>query len=354
MDDYPRVKLAAVQAAPFFLDRDRTVEHAAALIREAGRNGARVIGFPENFIPGHPYWYQFYNAYDPICRRFNVRYFRNAVEVPGDATRVLGEAARDAGAWVVIGVAEKDPGTYGTIYNTQLFFAPDGSLAGKHRKLAMTNTERLSQFQGDGSTLYTVPTEYGRLGALICGEHFNSLARNALLLEGEAIHVASWPAFGIRKGREWDHTMDVRVQFTALEGGLFVISAASVWTEDMKDVLELDEAARALFKTSGGHSGIVGPDGTYIAGPLDDEPGILYADADLSQVVAARVAYDMTGHYQRLDLFDLRVDRRALGPRSADAAERRGSSGPAGPAGPLAPPTPPVPADPSPVPSPRS
>ena len=324
MDEFPRVKLAAVQAAPFLLDRDRTVAHACELIREAGRNGAQIVGFPENFISAHPYWYQFYNAYDPIVRKFDTLYFQNAVEVPSEQTFVLGEAAREAGAWVVIGVAEKDAGSYGTIYNTQLFFAPDGSLAGKHRKLVMTNTERLCQHYGDGSTLQTFPTEFGRLGGLICGEHFNSLSRVALLQEGEAIHVASWPAFGIRKGREWDHSMDLRAQFTAVEGRIFVVSAAAVWTEQMKDVLELDDANRALFKTSGGHSGIVGPNGAYIAGPLNDEPGILYADAELKQIVTLRAGYDITGHYQRHDVFDLRVnrqvttDRRRMPPRTGD------------------------------------
>ncbi|MCU1432683.1 MAG: hypothetical protein JWP95_1788 [Actinotalea sp.] len=334
MDEYPKVKLAAVQAAPHLLDRDRTVELACSLIREAGLNGAKIIGFPENFIAGHPYWYQFYNAYSSICRDFNVRWFKNAVEVPGDAVRALGDAAREAGAWVVIGVAEKDPGSYGTIYNTQLFFAPDGSLAGKHRKLVMTNAERLCQHNGDGSTLQTFPTEYGRLGGLICGEHFNSLARTALLQEGEAIHVASWPAFGINKGREWDHSMDLRAQFTAIEGRIFVISAASVWSEEMKDVLELDEAARARFKTNGGHSGIVGPNGTYIAGPVDDDATIVYAEADLAETVAHRVAYDITGHYQRHDVFTLGVDRsvRTDRVRTADAgqAQRPAPPTPAG------------------------
>lgn len=312
MDEYPKVALAAVQASPVLLDRDRTVAHACELIREAGRGGAQIIGFPENFISAHPYWYQFYNAYDPIVKKFNTLYFQNAIEAPGEHSRSLGDAARDAGAWVVIGVAEKDPETYGTIYNTQLFFAPDGSLAGKHRKLVMTNTERLCQHYGDGSTLQTFPTEFGRLGGLICGEHFNSLSRVALLQEGEAIHVASWPAFGIRKGREWDRSMDLRAQFTAMEGRIFVISAAAVWNDQMKDALELDDANRALFKTSGGHSGIVGPDGSYIAGPLDDEPGVLYAEADLKEIVTLRTGYDLTGHYQRHDVFDLRVNRQVI------------------------------------------
>lgn len=325
------VRLAAIQAAPLLLDRDRTVERACALIVEAGRNGAQVVGFPENYVPGHPYWYQFYNAYDPICSDFNVRYFNNAIECTGDATAALGEAAREAGAWVVIGVAEKEPESYGTIYNTQLYFDPDGGLAGKHRKLVLTSTERLCQHYGDASTLHTVETAHGRLGSLICGEHFNSFARSALLLEGEVLHVASWPAFGGRRGPERFHSMDVRVQYAAMEGRIFVISAASVWTDEMKDVLELDDEARASFKTDGGHSGIVGPEGEYIAGPLDESAGILYADAAIRDVVAGRMAQDITGQYQRFDLFHLSVDRSIRSNRS-DAlrnieAEYQGSAG---------------------------
>lgn len=325
------VRLAAVQAAPRLLDRDGTVDEACALIVEAGRNGAQVIGFPENFVPGHPYWYQFYNPYDPICSHFNVRYFNNAVVCPGEATAALGGAAREAGAWVVIGVAEKAPDSYGTIYNTQLYFDPDGRLAGKHRKLVLTSTERLCQHYGDASTLHTVETAHGRLGSLICGEHFNSFARSALLLEGEVLHVASWPAFGGRRGPERFHSMDVRVQFAALEGRMFVISSAAVWSDDMKDVLELDEETRAAFKTAGGHSGIIGPEGMYIAGPLDESPGILYADADIADVIAGRMAQDVTGHYQRFDIFQLIVDRTIRSDRSCGLRNVEGESSTEGP-----------------------
>lgn len=308
-DDFPRVRLAAVQAAPYLFDRDRTVELACSLIEEAGRDGAQLVGFPENFVPGHPYWHQFYNAYDPISRHFAVEFFKNAVEVPGDHVVALGEAARRAGTWVVIGVAEKEPGTLGTVYNTQLFLDPDGALVGRHRKLVLTNAERLVQHHGDASTLRTVPTPFGRIGGLICGEHFNGLARAALLLEHEVVHVAAWPAFGARFGRDQYDSMDLRVRYTAAEGQMHVVSSASIWTDQMKDALELDDEARTMFTTAGGHSGIVGPDGRYLAGPLDDEPGILYADADLERTVRTKVSQDLTGHYQRFDLFQLLVNR---------------------------------------------
>jgi nitrilase len=307
MDTFPVVRVAAVQMAPVLLDREATTEKVVRLIGEAAAGGAKIIGFGENLIPGHPYWYQFHNAYD--CKRFEVRYFKNAVEVPGPIVDAIGAAVREAEAWTVIGVAEKEAGSYGTIYNTQLFFAPDGTLAGKHRKLVLTNSERLVQHHGDASTLQTFPTEYGRLGGLICGEHFNSLARTALLMEGEIIHVASWPALPARKGANGFMSMDVRAQFAAMEGRIFVINAASVWTSEMLDVLEVDAETRARMQSSGGHSSIIGPDGTFLAGPLDGEEGVLYADINIEDSVAAKISQDVTGHYQRFDLFKLTVNR---------------------------------------------
>lgn len=207
-DEFPRLKAAVVQAAPVLLDRDATVAKACRLIDEAGDNGATVIGFPESFIPAHPYWYDFYHANDPICNRFNVELFRNAVVIPGAATDVIGAAARRAHAYVVMGCAEKDAGTYGTIYNTQDIFGPDGSIVGKNRKLTPTTNERLIHCAGDGSTLTTLAAPFGGLSALICAENMNSLARTALLLEGAVVHVASWPAFATT-GYEWlADTMD--------------------------------------------------------------------------------------------------------------------------------------------------
>ena len=167
-DQYPQLKAAAVQSAPVLLDREATVAKACRLIEEAGDHGAQVIGFPECYIPGHPYWYDFYVATDPICTTFNVELFKNSVVVPGPATEELGRAARRAHAWVVMGIAEKDPGSFGSIYNTQLFFNPDGTLVGKHRKLVPTIWERLIHTSGDGSTLQTYPTPFGGLSEIRC------------------------------------------------------------------------------------------------------------------------------------------------------------------------------------------
>lgn len=312
-DQYPQLKVAAVQAAPVLLDREATVAKTCHLIEEAGDAGAQVIGFPECYIPGHPYWYDFYVATDPICTTFNIELFKNSVVVPSPVTEQLGQAARRAKAWVVVGIAEKDSGSFGSIYNTQLFFDPDGTLVGKHRKLIPTIWERLVHTGGDGSTLQTYQTPFGGLSGLICGENINSLARTTLLLEGEVIHVASWPAFGTKGYERQAHTMDVRMRYYAFEGRIFVISSCSVWTEDMKDVLQLDDKARSSFIGDGGHSGILNPIGDYIVGPQDSGETILYADLDLEEVTRGKLTHDVTGHYQRFDIFSLQVNRQAYG-----------------------------------------
>jgi nitrilase len=312
-DTFANLRAAAVQAAPVLLDREATTAKACRLIEEAGDNGATVIGFPECYLPAHPYWYDFYVANDPICTRFNLELFKNSVVIPSPATEALGRAARKAHAYVVMGCAEKDPGSYGTLYNTQITFGPDGMLLGRHRKLVPTATERLIHTGGDGSTLLAYDTPFGGLSGLICGENINSLARTTLLLNGEVVHVASWPAFATRGYERQTHTMDVRMRYYAFEGRIFVISSAAVWNEEMKDVLELNAEARSRFFGEGGHSGILNPMGDYIAGPQDSGEAILYADIDLSEVSRGRILQDVTGHYQRFDVFSLRVNREAYG-----------------------------------------
>ena len=192
-DRLPTVTLAAAQAAPVFLNRERTTEKACALIREAGRQGAYVVVFPEGFIPGHPLWYHFYPATDPKSTELATRLFLNAVEIPGPTTEVLCEAAREAGVYVVMGLCERRPGTFGTLYNTQIFIGPDGRILGKHQKIMPTVGERLVHTGGYGDTLRTFPTNFGRIGGLICGESSNPLAVFALMAEYPHVIAVSWP-----------------------------------------------------------------------------------------------------------------------------------------------------------------
>src|SRR3954467_14169949 len=192
-DAYGVVKVAAVQAASVFLDREGSTAKACALIREAGRHGARVIGFPEGFIPAHPIWYHHHSATGALSNRLAVELFKNAVEIPGPQTEELARAAREANAYVVIGVCEKMPNTLGTMFNTQVYLSPDGTLIGKHQKIMPTVGERLVHMGGFGDTFGAFQTEFGPVSALICGENSNPLAVFALTAEGTRIHVMSWP-----------------------------------------------------------------------------------------------------------------------------------------------------------------
>jgi nitrilase len=192
-DAYPVVKVAAVQAASMFLDRESSTEKACSLIREAGRNGARVIGFPEGFIPAHPVWYHHHAATGALANRLAAELFKNSVEIPGPHIDALAQAARDANAYVVIGVCEKLPNTMGTMFNTQVYLAPDGTLVGKHQKIMPTVGERLVHMGGFGDTFGAFATEFGPMSSLICGENSNPLAIFALTAEGTRIHVMSWP-----------------------------------------------------------------------------------------------------------------------------------------------------------------
>lgn len=304
-DSYPQVRLAAIQAAPVWLDRDATVKKACRLIEEAADNGAKMVGFPEGFIPGFPDWYHWFMPRSAEALGFNKTLFKNAVEVPGAATDAVSAAARRTRTHVVIGVNERDKGTMGTLYNSQLFFGPDGALLGVHRKLMPTFTERLVHSSGDGSSIRTYSTPFGAIGGLICGENTNSLARFALLAQHERIHVASWPAFILGK-RNFD-AIDIRVKYHAFEGRVFVISACGILDDHCLDAMNLSEDQRRTIPCRGGHSGILGPDGNYIAGPADDTAQIVYADADLDKIIEGKLSHDLTGHYNRFDVFTLQV-----------------------------------------------
>jgi aliphatic nitrilase len=326
-DSYPAARLAAVQAAPVWLDRTATVAKACRLIEEAADNGAQVIGFPEGFIPGFPDWYHWFMPRSAEALGFNKTLFKNAVEVPGDAVDAIGAAARRTRTHVVIGANERDKGTMGTLYNSQLFFGPDGAPMGVHRKLMPTFTERLVHNSGDGSSVRTYPTRYGALGGLICGENTNSLARFALLAQQERIHVASWPAFIL--GKRNHDAIDIRVRYHAFEGRVFVISACGILDDACLDAIGVSAEQRSKMACRGGHSGILGPDGNYVAGPADDSAQIVYADADFERVIEGKLSHDLTGHYNRFDVFTLQMrtpTREALHRVAGDGAATEGLS----------------------------
>lgn len=296
-------RVAAVQATPVFFDRDASVAKACALIEEAGAVGARVIAFPEVWVSGYPVWINeapgaaFWEH--PPAKEAFARLVASAVVVPGPHVEKLGAAAQRAKAYVVIGVHELGGST---IYCSQLFFGPDGALLGVHRKLMPTYQERMLWGQGDGSGLIVLDTPYGKLGGLVCWEHWMPLARQALHQRGETLHVASWPGVN-----EMHH---IASRHYAFEGRAFVIAVGAVLR--LRDLPADVELLRAIpgepdeFLQHGG-SAIIGPDGMYLAGPVYDEEMIVYAEVDPQRTIEERMTLDVAGHYNRPDVFHFTV-----------------------------------------------
>jgi nitrilase len=305
-------RVAVVQAAPVFFDREATVARAAELTAEAARPGAGLILFPEAFIPAYPRGLSFgavVGSRTAAGRQLWARYWANAVPVPGPTTAALGQMARQANAYLAVGVIEQE-GEFGrgTLYCTLLYFGPDGALLGKHRKLMPTAAERVIWGQGDGSTLTVLDTAAGRIGGLICWENYMPLARMALYAKGVQIYLA--PTADSRE--TWQATL----RHIACEGRCFVLGCNQfVAKRDLPaDLTGLEELAGAPEIICRGGSAIISPLGEVIAGPLYDQAGILTADLDLGQTVEGKFDFDVAGHYARPDVFRLAVDERPQPP----------------------------------------
>jgi nitrilase len=294
------VKVAAVQATPVFLDRAATLDKSCGLVEKAAAEGAHVIVFPETFIPTYPDWVWRTAPWNDSG--WWGRLLDQSVVVPSETTERLGLAAAEAGAYVVMGVNERERNG-STIYNTLLYFGPAGTLLGKHRKLMPTGGERVAWGMGDGSTLEVFDTDFGRLGGLICWENYMPLARAAMYAQGIDVWVApTWD-----NGDVWVSTL----RHIAKEGRVYVIGVAPcLRATDVPDTLpnrdELYEGEDDWM--SRGFSTIVDPTGEILAGPLSETEGILYADIDVASARASRQHFDPTGHYSRPDVFHLRVD----------------------------------------------
>ncbi|MCU1682860.1 MAG: aliphatic nitrilase [Amycolatopsis sp.] len=309
MTQYPQFRAAAVQAAPVFLDTAATVDKATRLIAEAAAEGARLIAFPEVFIPGYPYWNWTMTPVDgsPWFERL----YRASIDIPGPEVDALRAAAKEAGAYVVIGVNERDPYSMGTLYNSILFIGAAGELLGVHRKLVPTWAEKLTWGHGDGSSLRIYETEIGRLGGLACGENTNTLARFSLLAQGEQVHVAGYIALPVAP-KEYDMVEAIKVRGAAhsFEGKVFTVVACAAITPEIVDlVANNDEARQLLQRPHSAFSGIFGPDGGLLTEPLIDEEGIVYADIDLSRSIQPKQMHDIIGHYNRFDVFQLHLNR---------------------------------------------
>lgn len=311
----PRSKVAAVQAAPVFLDAAATTDKACALIDEAARNGARLVAFPEVFIPGYPYWNWLMTPIEGSA--WFKRLYLASVAVDGPEVARLCAAARRNGCVVVIGVNERDPLSIGTIYNTNLVIGEDGALLGRHRKLVPTWAEKLTWTGGDGASLRVYETAVGRVGTLACGENTNTLARFALLAQGENVHVANYIALPVAPA-DYDMAEAIRIRATAhsFEGKVFTVVACSAVNREIIDAMSAGrpEARALLERRRAAFSGVVGPQGALVGAPLIDVEGIVYADIDLADCIAPKQMHDITGGYNRFDIFRLTIDRSARAP----------------------------------------
>lgn len=301
-------KIAAVQSAPVFMDRDATVAKACAMIAQAAQNGARLVVFPEAFIPTYPLWVW---AMPPNQGRMlsdlYAKLLEQAVTIPSPATDELCQAAKQAGVYIVMGLNERNSeASNASLCNTLLYINPEGEVMGKHQKLVPTGPERMVWAQGDPSTLEVYETALGVLGGLICWENYMPLARYALYAWGVQIYLApTWD-----QGEPWLSTL----RHIGKEGRVYVVGCCIALRKvDIPDRFAFKEQyyADAGEWINQGDSAIVNPSGGFMAGPLNKEEGILYAELDPQWPRGAKWNLDVAGHYARPDVFQLTVRRDA-------------------------------------------
>ena len=306
--EFKKFKAATVQTAPVFLNVEKTIEKAISFIKEAHLNGAKLIAFPEVFISGYPYWNWIMTPVQGS--KWYEELYKNSVAVNDVTMQALYNAANEYDMTVVIGINERGD-SYGEIYNTNLIINNKGELIGKHRKLVPTWAEKLTWTSGDGSSLKVYDTEVGPLGTLACGENTNTLARFTLLAQGELIHIANYISLPVAPP-DYDMAEAIKIRAAAhsFEGKLFTIVSCSTISQEIMDALKDDvpNVEELLSRKSSAFSGFIGPNGAVIGEPLIDEEGIVYADIDLSKCIQPKQMHDILGHYNRFDIFDLRVN----------------------------------------------
>jgi amidase/nitrilase len=319
------VKVAVAQISPEFMDKEATLDKACKTVESAGKKGAKLVVFPETFIPGYPYWR---GVTGLKWANFMVEYQKNAVKVPEDVENLC-ETAKDSAIALIVGINEMDkiPGSV-TLYNTLLFIDSNGKILGKHRKLMPTHGERMIWGMGDGTDIQTYPTEAGILGGLICYENHMTPIKTLLAVQGEEVHAAVWPGywaaekhtankrrFNPEKDKLSFCDIDCAIREYAFETQTFVISANLF--------LPADVLPEGSFDIAAGGSAIVNPSGLYLAEPVFNEERIIFAELDPEERLATKAYFDCVGHYSRWDVVQLHFKARQRVPLkiSEDFAE---------------------------------
>ena len=318
-ESYPRFKVAAVQGAPAYIDREETIETASRLTKEAKSKGAKLVVFGESFIPCFPVWNLLLRPIEQ--HKLYKTLYDNAIELNSDAFKKLSEIAASNNVYLSVGITEKSQKSIGTLWNTNLLFSPAGLLLNVRRKLVPTWAEKLTWANGDGSGLSAIRTEIGNLGVLICGENTNTLARFSLLAQGENVHIAtfptSWP-FERPGSKDYNLTDAIRIRAAAhsFEGKIFTVVASCVISSDAMNFLAKYDSSisEILEKAAPPVTAVFGPTGEYIAEPLIGKEGMVIAEIDLAECIKWKEIHDITGGYNRFDIFSLRLNKRSLKP----------------------------------------
>jgi len=302
-------KVAAVQAAPVFLDMKATTEKAVQLIDEAGKAGVKLIAFPETWIPGYPWW--IWLAAPAYGMQHVGAYHANSPVAGGPEDTAIAEAAKRNGIHVVMGLSEK---VGGSLYMAQWTYGPDGEVIARRKKLKPTHVERTVFGEGDGSDLEVFDTDLGKVGALCCWEHLQPLTKYAMYSLGEQIHIASWPSFSLYRGMAYALGPELNTAASmmyAAEGQCFVIASCATVSNEMVEMLCDAPDKQQFLKPGGGFAQVFGPDGAPMGEALGEtEEGLVIAEIDLGMISVAKSAADPVGHYSRPDVMRLLLNRK--------------------------------------------
>jgi aliphatic nitrilase len=300
-----KYKVAVIQAAPVFLDLDKTIDKTITLIEEASANGAKLIAFPETWLPGYPWW--IWTGSPAFGMRFIQQYHQNSLVYGSEQAERIQKAAKDHNISVFMGISEKEAGS---LYMGQWLIDADGNSVIQRRKLKPTHVERSVFGEGDGSDLIVKETELGRIGGLCCWEHIQPLSKYAMYSQNEQVHIGAWPSFSVYRGAANALGAEVNnaaSQIYAVEGSCYVLAPCATISKEMIEMLNGDDPIKnQLLLEGGGFSVIYGPDGSLLTDRIqENEEGILYADIDLSAIALSKSVADPTGHYSRPDVTQL-------------------------------------------------